>query len=260
MDVVPTISVIGVPLFNGSIDDAATEVISQILKDGYKHSHCVSATGAHGIVASKHDPEFRNVLNSFYMNLADGMPGVWISKMKGAAKIKRCYGPDFFKKLIVETGDKKINHFFCGGKKGVADELKNASWIQFGNKNIVGTYSPPFREMTDEELSDLAKTIENAHTNILWIGISTPKQEKFAYRISKVCKVDFIVTVGAAFDFHIGNVKQAPKLVQRIGLEWFFRLCVEPKRLWKRYIEIVPLFIYYNILEFLSIKENKKLV
>ena len=130
--------------------------------------------------------------------------------------------------------------------------LKKKVEVKFGNRNVVGTFSPPFREMTDNELKELAKDINSRKTNIVWIGLSTPKQEKFAYRLSKFTNVHFICTVGAAFDFHTGKVKQAPPFIQKLGLEWFFRLLMEPKRLWKRYFEIVPLFIWYNFLEFIK--------
>lgn len=256
---VSTINVIEVPLFNGTIEDATSYIIDATTHNT-KNSLCISATGAHGMVVSQKDASFSQMLNEFCINLPDGMPGVWVGRIKGAKKIARCYGPDFFKHVLVETSNKQINHYFCGGKEGVADTLKNVCQTKFNNRKVVATFSPPFRDMTEIELMNLSKDIEEKQTDILWIGISTPKQEKFAYRISKFCKVHFIITVGAAFDFHVGNVTQAPKLMQRIGLEWLFRLLIEPKRLWKRYIEIVPLFIYYNILELLTINKNKKLI
>ncbi len=166
--------------------------------------------------------------------------------------MERCYGPDVFKEVIINTAQYSIKHYFCGGKDGVAEELKRVCEKKYNNFNIVGTYSPPFREMTDEELKALAADINNKDTNIVWIGLSTPKQEIFAKRLSEYTNVHFIITVGAAFDFHTGKVKQAPKWIQKAGLEWFFRLMMEPKRLWKRYFEIVPLFIWYNLLEFIK--------
>jgi N-acetylglucosaminyldiphosphoundecaprenol N-acetyl-beta-D-mannosaminyltransferase len=90
----------------------------------------------------------------------------------------------------------------------------------------------------------------------LWIGLSTPKQEKFATRVARHTRVHCIVTVGAAFDFHIGKIKEAPKIMRQMGVEWFFRLCSEPKRLYKRYSEVVPLYIYYNFIEFLKFNKH----
>jgi len=242
------IRVLSVNLYDKDIIQAISLIVHNC-KNGSKNNALVSLTGAHGIVISKKDSLFNSILSNFYLNLTDGMPGVWIGRLKGASKMQRCYGPDFFKETIIRTRNEKINHFFCGGKEGVAEELKKVCEEKFNNYHVVGTFTPPFREMTDDELKELAKMINETNTNILWVGLSTPKQEIFAYRLSKFTKVNFICTIGAAFDFHTGRVKQAPKWVQKIGMEWFFRLLIEPKRLWRRYSEIVPLFIWYNFKE-----------
>lgn len=240
------VMIVDVKLFNGDIPMAVNAVL-MAYSQGDRQNCLLSATGAHGIVTAHQDFGFRKILNSFSLNLADGKPAVWVGKLKGARQIKRCYGPDFFQEMLVGSRDMAIRHFFCGGKDGVAEELKQICEKKFYNWNVVGTYSPPFREMSDEELMVLANTINVLDVDIIWVGLSTPKQEKFAYRLSKYTKVHFLCTVGAAFDFHTGRLKQAPKWMQSLGLEWFFRLIVEPKRLWKRYFEIVPLFIVYAI-------------
>jgi N-acetylglucosaminyldiphosphoundecaprenol N-acetyl-beta-D-mannosaminyltransferase len=243
------IPVIGIPLYSGTFSDAVDHVLETCVESKCKNNFCISATGAHGMVIGKNDFDFRKVLKSFYLNLPDGMPGVWVGRLKGCKRMERCYGPDFFKAVISSSANRGINHFFCGGKQGVADELKNVCEKSMGNGNIKGTFSPPFSAMSDQELSELGKKINDCNTNILWIGLSTPKQELFAQRIAQFVNVNFIITVGAAFDFYTGNVRQAPKWVQRNGIEWFFRLLCEPKRLWRRYSTIVPLFIWYNFAE-----------
>jgi len=253
------VKVLEVDLYDLNINSAVKDIISICNASGESMSNrCISATGAHGLVISKKNRSFRNILNNFYINLPDGMPGVWIGRMKGAKQMQRCYGPDFFKALIQETKDIPINHFFCGGKEGIAKELQEAVLEKMGNKNVVGTFCPPFREMTDEELRELGTKIINAKTDILWIGLSTPKQELFAQRLKTFTQTHFIITVGAAFDFHTGKVKQAPGWVQQFGLEWLFRALMEPKRLFSRYVNIVPLFIYYNFKELLSSLNSKK--
>ena len=248
------LNILNIPLYDKNIHSFISKEILTTCNAANidKVNRCVSATGAHGIVYAQRNKDFLNILNSFYCNLPDGMPSVWVGKIKGAKDMQRCYGPDFFQETILATKNKAINHFFCGGKIGVAEELKEVCDKRHGNKNIVGTFSPPFREMSDEELKKLADEINGKRTDIVWIGLSTPKQEIFAYRLSKFTKVHFICTVGAAFDFHTGRVKQAPKWMQILGLEWLFRLMIEPKRLWRRYFEIVPLFIWYNIIELLT--------
>jgi N-acetylglucosaminyldiphosphoundecaprenol N-acetyl-beta-D-mannosaminyltransferase len=257
VDILKSYSVLGIPVYNGSIETAVNEMLLQ-LESGDMHSNrCISATGAHGIIEAQYNPPFREILQSFYWNLPDGMPTVWVAQLKGAKAIKRCYGPDFFKALLIGSANKPIKHFFCGGKEGVANDLKNKV-SEWGNKNVVGIYCPPFREMTQAEWGELGKMIQNSGANMVWIGLSTPKQERFAWRLRQYCATGCIITVGAAFDFHTGNLRQAPKWMQQIGLEWLFRLIMEPRRLYKRYLKIVPLFIWLNIKEFIDFYILKK--
>lgn len=164
--------------------------------------------------------------------------------------MERCYGPDFFAALMEASADREISHYLCGGAEGVADELKKACATKFDNSRIVGTHCPPFRPLTEDEFAKLGRDIDDGEADIVWIGISTPKQERFAARLSEYTSASFIITVGAAFDFHIGNVRQAPTWMQEAGLEWFFRLLMEPRRLSKRVMKVVPGFIYYNLKEF----------
>lgn len=252
------IDVLGVPIFSGQLPEAATVLITKVGKGNRESSLLVSATGAHGIVYSKKHRSFGILLKRFFMNLPDGMPVVWIGRLKGARTMQRCYGPSFFEFVMRRSAGKTIQHFFCGGKDGVAEELKSVCSKVFENHNIVGTFTPPFRDMTDIEMSVLARKISEVGANVVWIGLSTPKQELFAARLAEYVTVDFIVTVGAAFDFHTGRVRQAPRWVQRSGLEWIFRLLMEPKRLYKRYIEIVPLFLYYGCIDLVSFWWNKQ--
>ncbi|MDE3235530.1 MAG: WecB/TagA/CpsF family glycosyltransferase [Bacteroidota bacterium] len=205
------------------------------------------------MVTANLNNDFRKILNEeFFLNLPDGMPAVWVGRIKGAKKMQRCYGPDFFKYVLKESANTEIKHFFCGGKEGVADELKKECEISFNNKNVVGTFCPPFRKMTESELLELSQKVKKTNANIVWIGLSTPKQEEFAVQLKSFLKDQIIITVGAAFDFHTGKVRQAPKWIQKIGMEWFFRLAIEPKRLYKRYSLIVPLFLYYNLVDFIK--------
>ncbi|GAB3756422.1 WecB/TagA/CpsF family glycosyltransferase [Spirosoma pomorum] len=246
--------ILQVDLYDAGLRTAVKETIWECVASS-KQNKCISATGAHGLVTAVKEPEFKSVLDSFYWNLPDGMPGVWIGKLKGAKRMTRCYGPDFFRDIFQKSKDLNINHFLCGGQEGVANELKEAVARQFGNHRVVGTFCPPFREMTDEELKALAETINQTNTNVVWIGLSTPKQERFARRLAQWTNVHFIVTVGAAFDFHTGRVVQAPGWMQQLSLEWAFRLMTEPKRLYRRYLEIVPMFIFLNLKEiFLPVK------
>jgi len=246
------IEILGVPFYAKTIDAAVKEVIDVCGTDHLPKNYCISASGAHGLVEAAKNPHFKAILNNFHLNLPDGMPTVWIGRLKGAKEMQRCYGPDFFMKLIKSSATLPINHYFCGGKDGIADKLQLNCVERFGNSHGVGTFCPPFREMSDSEMKELGQNIKNAEVDIVWIGLSTPKQEKFALRLAEFTQTKFIITVGAAFDFHTDQVKQAPKWMQKSGLEWFFRLLMEPKRLFMRYFEIVPQFIWLNIKEFLE--------
>jgi N-acetylglucosaminyldiphosphoundecaprenol N-acetyl-beta-D-mannosaminyltransferase len=244
--------VLDISLYDAGLSEAVKGILSRCEPSWPRDNKCVSATGAHGLVTAFKEPDFKQVLNSFYWNLPDGMPGVWIGKLKGAKQMTRCYGPDVFKHVFEGSANLTINHFLCGGQEGVADELKAAVGQKFGNYRVTGTFCPPFREMTDNEFRVLAKTINSSGANIVWVGLSTPKQERFARRLAQWTNVNFIVTVGAAFDFHTDRVIQAPGWMQKASLEWFFRLITEPKRLYKRYLEVVPLFIFLNLKEVFS--------
>ncbi len=237
--------ILSVEIFSEGGPEKAFESITSDLSGTTK---LVSATGAHGLVTAKRDPNFKKILDAFHINLPDGMPGVWVGRLKGANKMRRCYGPDFFMESMIGSSNKNITHFLCGGKNGVAEKLRSVCEEKF-NANVVGTYCPPFLPIDSYNYKEIGAMIDHSNASIVWIGLSTPKQEEFAFLLAKYTKAACICCVGAAFDFHIGNVIQAPKWIQKMGLEWFFRLSVEPRRLWKRYFEIVPLFIYYIFVE-----------
>ena len=136
-----------------------------------------------------------------------------------------------------------LRHFFFGGVPGVAELLKTKLTERFPGLEVVGTYSPPFRELTPGEFTRLQFQVAATQPDIVWVGLSSPKQEFFMAKYAAQLDTALLIGVGAAFDFHSGRVHQAPLWMQRSGLEWFFRLCTEPRRLWKRYAVGVPLFM-----------------
>jgi N-acetylglucosaminyldiphosphoundecaprenol N-acetyl-beta-D-mannosaminyltransferase len=252
------INVLKIPLYDDTLSSSVASLITTCLEQKEKTNRCVSATDAHGLVYAQKNEEFAYILKNFYWRLPDGMPSVWIGRLKGAKNMERCYGPDFFKDVMIISAGKPIKHYLCGGKDGVAEKLKKACGARFNNFNVVGTYCPPFRAMTEDEMATLADDVNYRNADVVWLGLSSPKQEFFAAQLARFTTVHFIVTVGAAFDFHTDMVAQAPKIIQKMGLEWFFRLCMEPKRLYKRYAEVVPMFIYYNVKEYLSRKQGRE--
>jgi|JI6StandDraft_1071083.scaffolds.fasta_scaffold150540_1 N-acetylglucosaminyldiphosphoundecaprenol N-acetyl-beta-D-mannosaminyltransferase len=263
------VKVLDIPFFDKDLE-AAVNLVLQVCKESAENSsdnvanalfpnHCISASGAHGLVEAHKDPNFKKILQEYWMNLPDGMPIVWIGKWKSAKNIARCYGPDFFKQIMIASANLPIKHFFCGGHEGVADQLKLAVQKKFGNHNVSGTFCPPFRPMTVSEMKALGNAITESRADIVWVAIGCPKQEKLAFELTKYIHTKFIIAVGAAFDFHTDRVKQAPSWVQQMGMEWLFRLLMEPRRLFKRYVIVIPLFIWLNLKE-LVVKRLIKII
>lgn len=241
-----------VPLYARDIPGAVKKIREVLAVRAPRCPRCISATGAHGLVFAQKDATFHRTLQGFYLNLPDGKPSVWVGRLKGAKGMQRCYGPDFFAALMRATAtDESTRHFLCGGQTGVAEKLQAVCGTRFGNHQVVGHHCPPFRPLTPKEFQQLGAEIDQCDANIVWIGISTPKQELFAAELVKYTKAVFIIAVGAAFDFHTDRVRQAPGWMQQAGLEWSFRLLMEPKRLFRRYLEIVPAFIFYNLRDLL---------
>lgn len=151
------VTVAGVKLYNKNIETAVNQLLVSMTEGASKKNLCISATGAHGIITSKKDQAFKNILDEFYINLPDGMPGVWVGRLKGAKQMRRCYGPDFFAEFMKISADKNVNHFLCGGKEGVAHKLKGACEKKFDNANITGIYCPPFLPVEEYDYETIAK-------------------------------------------------------------------------------------------------------
>jgi N-acetylglucosaminyldiphosphoundecaprenol N-acetyl-beta-D-mannosaminyltransferase len=209
--------------------------------------HCIAFTGMHGIGETQSDPSFKQILNSADLVVADGMPLVWLGRRHGYAMRRRVYGPELMETFCRKTGP-LYQHYFYGGRPGVADRLADILKQRYGVRTV-GTYSAPFRPLTEEEKVEVDRRIQAAAPDVVWIGMSTPKQERWMYEHRRRLSVPLMAGVGAAFDFVAGTVKQAPAWMQENGLEWFFRLVQEPHRLWRRYLVIGSKFVWNVSLE-----------
>lgn len=204
----------------------------------------VAVTGVHGVMEAQSDPELKGILNAALLCTPDGMPMVWMGRLQGARSIRRVYGPDLMLNLCEHSRAAGLTHFFFGGKPGVADELAATLSARFSGLRIVGTYAPPFRQLAGEEVADLQRRVRAARPDFFWVGLSTPKQEKFmAEYLPLLPEAKIFLGVGAAFDLITGRLRQAPRWMQRAGLEWLFRLTQEPRRLARRYLVNNPLFV-----------------
>jgi len=218
----------------------ALDAITGAIRARRKGYICV--TGVHGVIEAQTDDAFRRILNHAFLCTPDGMPMVWMGKIHGYREMNRVYGPDLVLDVCAWSETSGARHFFYGGADGVADLLAKKLKEKFPKLDIAGTFTPPFRPLSVDEEKGLQETIRAARPDILWVGLSTPKQEKFMAEYLPKLEVTLMIGVGAAFDFHSGRVKQAPRWMQRSGLEWFYRLCQEPRRLARRYFKNNPLF------------------
>lgn len=219
----------------------ALEAIVEAVEARRKGYICV--TGVHGVMEAQEDPSFRAILNNAFLCTPDGMPMVWAGKLSRHSEMDRVYGPDLMLEVCGWSEKSGCRHFFYGGAEGVAELLAEKLKARFPRLAVAGTYTPPFRALNAAEEQGLQELIRVAQPDILWVGLSTPKQEKFMADYLPKLEVTLMAGVGAAFDFHSGRVRQAPRWVQRSGLEWCFRLCSDPRRLAKRYLRNNPLFL-----------------
>ena len=219
-----------------------------------REQNYVCVTGVHGIMESQRDATLKQIHNQAGLVTPDGMPLVWLSHLKGCSWVERVYGPDLMLAICQRSLIKGYRHYFYGGGKGVADRLVTRLTQRFPGLQIAGSWSPPFRSLTHDEDDDLTQSINSATPDIVWIGLSTPKQEYWMYEHLGRVRAQVMIGVGAAFDFHAGVKKQAPRWMQRSGLEWSFRLLSEPRRLWRRYLINNSLFLWMILLEALNKK------
>jgi N-acetylglucosaminyldiphosphoundecaprenol N-acetyl-beta-D-mannosaminyltransferase len=221
---------------------------------GTREGYYVTVTGVHGIVESYRDAQVRRIHNEAGLVTPDGMPLVWISWLKGFRHVDRVYGPDLMSAVCRHSKDRGYRHFLFGGASVVLEQLRDKLRFHYPGLEIVGMYSPPYRPMTEAEDEMVVETINRSAPDIVWVGLSTPKQERWMASHVERLSAPVLIGVGAAFDYLAGAKNQAPRWIQRSGFEWLFRLAVEPRRLWKRYLVNNPLFILLVLQQFLGLK------
>jgi N-acetylglucosaminyldiphosphoundecaprenol N-acetyl-beta-D-mannosaminyltransferase len=195
----------------------------------------VCVTGVHGVMESRRDPDLQRIHNRAGLVTPDGMPLVWLARRAGFPWVNRVYGPDLLLACCEASRQHGYRHFFYGGGPGVPERLAERLVARFPGLQVAGTNSPPFRSLLPEEDTAIVEQINAAAPDIVWVGLSTPKQERWMDAHRPRLEAPVLIGVGAAFDFHAGTKRQAPRWMQRSGLEWLFRLSQEPRRLWRRY-------------------------
>jgi len=227
---------VGVSLINMGM---ALDRINRWVADGDRQY--VSICTVHTVMECQRNDSLRRIVNAAGMTTPDGMPLVWLSRLAGHRFVSRVYGPDLMLAAMADrTGHR---HFFYGGRAGVADQLAQTMRERFPNVQVVGTLTPPLGTAAELCTPEAAAQINQARADIIWVGVSSPKQEFWMSCMRPLLEAPVLIGVGAAFDFHTGTARQAPLWMQRSGLEWLFRLIQEPKRLWRRYLIDNPWFL-----------------
>ena len=221
-----------------TLDTAKNRVLDWV-KTGARHY--VNVCAVENIVKCAKNPELAKIVNNAEMTATDGMPLVWLAHYYGFKNATRVYGPDLMLALCSATAGagssaEAVSHFFYGGTPEVLEKLKTNLLKKYPGLKIAGMYAPPFRPLTEDEKKTVIEMINNSGAGIVWCGLGTPKQDYWVAEFRPHLNAAALLSVGAAFNFHAGTVKQAPRWMMRCGLEWFFRLLMEPRRLWKRYL------------------------
>jgi N-acetylglucosaminyldiphosphoundecaprenol N-acetyl-beta-D-mannosaminyltransferase len=246
------VNILGVGVSTISMTDAV-HLSDAFLQEGSQAYVCV--TGVHGIMEAQADAKFRKILNSSFLTTPDGMPTVWLGHLHGFRKMARVYGPDYMLELCKLSVERGYKHFLYGGNPGVAEELRDVLLARFPGLKITGTYTPPFRPLNAEEEADLERRLHEAQADVLWCGLSTPKQERFMAQYCGMLPVKLMVGVGAAFDINSRNLKDAPNWMKTAGLQWFYRLLMEPRRLASRYLRNNPKFLWLTCLQLSGLRK-----
>lgn len=213
---------------------------------------CVS--DVHSLMKASRSPRLGQVFSQTVLTVPDGMPLVWAGRRAGAADMGRVCGPELLPALLAAGVQHGWRSYFVGGREEVAEALRENLEEIVPGVRIAGMCSPPFRALTPEEDEALVAQINAARPDIIWVGLGAPKQEFWMAKHREALDAPLLIGVGAAFDMHAGNVRRAPVWMREHGLEWLFRLSLEPRRLWRRYVGTIPRFM------FALLREKPKLV
>ena len=208
---------------------ARTAELLRTRKKGY-----VCAVSVHGVLEARQDPRVAKAFADAAMVIPDGTPIVWVGRLQGRRGIRPVTGPDLMSAIMSRPEFAQCSHFFYGGKPGVAQDLAAAWRKRFPGMRIAGTYTPPFRELNSMEEAELVKRLHRLKPDIIWIGISTPRQDLLMHRLLSQLRSGVLFGVGAAFDFHTGRIRKCAPWIKRMGFQWLHRLMQDPRRLWRR--------------------------
>jgi N-acetylglucosaminyldiphosphoundecaprenol N-acetyl-beta-D-mannosaminyltransferase len=245
------VNILGVGISPITPEIALTQIEDWIANNDRQY---ISVCNVHVVMECQQDASFRQAVNNAGLATPDGMPLVWLANRDSEQLVKRVYGPDLMLAVCESSVERSYKHFFYGGAEGVPEMLAEEMKNRFPGLQVVGAFSPPFRELSTEEENKIIEMINHADPDIIWVGLGTPKQDLWMAKNRPRLSAPVMIAVGAAFDFHTKRVAQAPMWMQQAGLEWLFRLSQEPGRLWHRYLVYNPLFILKVIEQRLNLR------
>jgi N-acetylglucosaminyldiphosphoundecaprenol N-acetyl-beta-D-mannosaminyltransferase len=240
-----TVSILGVDVATVAYEPTIERLLDAVTRRERLRVHFCTV---HTVVEATGDELLRTRLNSADLVAPDGMPLVWVARLRGHPTGRFC-GPDVMPSLFDRGRAIGLRHFLYGGAPGVADRLAARMTARFPGAQIAGTYCPPFRPLTEEEDADVVRMLEESGADCIWVGLGSPRQEHWLAEHRDRLSAPLLLAVGAAFDFHSGTKRRAPRWMQRTGTEWLFRLASEPRRLVGRYVRTNTLFVWLLALD-----------
>ena len=243
----PKMEIAGVPISLTSYD----EVVDVVGRGRTDRALVVAVCNVHSVMSARRDAALHAAISRADIATTDGMPLVWILRLTCRPGQSRVYGPDLMKLALRRGVDRGWRHYLYGTTPSTLDRLRSAIERFASGAVIVGQMAPPFRDLSPAETDTVVSTLRSSGADIIWVGLGMPRQEKWMHEIAPRLPGKTLVGVGAAFDLLSGTVPQAPAILQRLGLEWAFRLWQEPRRLWRRYVLNNPLYVLLAVKQFI---------
>ncbi|MBK1884753.1 WecB/TagA/CpsF family glycosyltransferase [Luteolibacter pohnpeiensis] len=246
-----TVPLIGLPVAATTYAGAVDWILEHAKQSN--RTFAVEAANTHVAALARSNKEFGEAMERFDLICPDGMPLVWLlnSKLDDPQQklTDRVYGPTLMLETLKATNqpDSPYRHFLLGGQQSTLDKLRSHFSEEFPNASIAGVHSPPFGEWPEDEFENICRKIKESRANLIWVGLGCPKQELWIAKYKDLLPPGVYFGIGAAFAFHAGEVRQAPSFLQKLGLEWAYRVAMEPRRLFRRYFTYNSLFLFYSL-------------
>jgi N-acetylglucosaminyldiphosphoundecaprenol N-acetyl-beta-D-mannosaminyltransferase len=252
-----TFPLLDIPIGAITMEDAIEQVNFWVTEG--RSGHIVTFANVHMLVESKRDPAVHEILRNTDLNCPDGAPLAWIGRKHYDGRVTQVAGPDFMPLFCSQALGRGYRHYLYGGAPGIVEMASRNLAARYPGIQIVGMYTPPFRQLLEEEDNNVCKEINASGADLVWVCLGCPKQEKWMYAHRDLLNAKVLLGVGQAIDIIAGKRDRAPSLFRRAGLEWFYRLWCEPSRLWRRYLITNILFVIWTAKDALSRTLNRLL-